>query len=132
MTVGSFGDLIFKVSAEQVVTFENMSWETNARWAEHERHLNEPLLEWLGNQNDKMTFPMTLTVFAGTNPLAEIVKILNMKRSGEPHYLVIGSKGYGKGRWVIQKATIDMKRFDNQGQLLEATVSVTLLAYPGR
>lgn len=132
MIVGSFGDLIFKVSAEQVQTFDTMSWQNDVRWSEHERYLNDPLPEFLGNQNDKMTFSIFLTVFAGTNPIAEITKLLNMERSGEPHFLVIGKKGYGKGRWVIQKSIIDMKRFDNHGNLLEASVSVTLLAYPGR
>lgn len=132
MTVGSFGDLIFKVSAEQVVTFESMSWQNDTRWSEHDRHLADPLPEFLGNQNDKMTFPMFLTVFAGTNPLTEIVKILDMERAGTPHFLVIGSKGYGKGRWVIKQSKIEMQKFDNRGNLLEARVSVTLLAYPGR
>lgn len=132
MIVGSFGDLIFKVSAQQVQTFESMSWQNDTRWAEHERHLKDPLPEFLGNQNDKMTFPMFLSVFVGTDPISEITKILNMERSGSAHYLVIGNKGYGKGRWVIQKSKIDMQRFDNHGSLLEAKVSVTLLAYPGR
>lgn len=132
MIVGSFGSLIFQVSAEQVKTFESMSWNSGNRWTEHERHLRDPLPEFIGNQNDTMTFPMTLTVFAGTNPLREIEKILSMERAGSAHYLVIGNKGYGKGRWVIQKNKIDMQRFDNRGNLLEAKVSVTLLAYPGR
>ena len=79
-----------------------------------------------------MKFTMILTVFAGTNPLAEITKLLNMERSGTPNFLVIGNKGYGKGRWVIQKTKFDMQRFDNRGNLLEAKISVDLLAYPGR
>ena len=132
MIVGSFGDVIFKVSAQEVNTFESMSWQNSTRWAEHERHLKDPLPEWLGNANDTMKFTMILTVFAGTNPLAEITKLLKMERSGTPNFLVIGNKGYGKGRWVIQKTKFDMQRFDNRGNLLEAKISVDLLAYPGR
>jgi hypothetical protein len=130
MIVGSFGDLIFLVSSSQICTFESMTWQNNARWSEHERHLNDPLPEFLGNQNDKMTFAMVLSIFAGTNPMTELVKILNMERSGSPHYLVVGDKAYGKGRWVIQSSKIELQRFDGAGDLLSAKVSVTLLAYP--
>ncbi len=132
MIVGSFGSLIFRVSSQQVLTFQSMSWQADAKWTEHDRHLRDPIPEFLGNQNDKITFPILLTAFAGTNPEREISKILSMERSGSPHYLVIGNKSYGKNRWVIQKSKIDMQRFDNRGNLLEAKVSITLLAYPRR
>lgn len=132
MTVGAFGELIFQVSAHKILTFGSLSVQTEARWTEHERHLQNPLPEYQGNQNDKITVPVYLSAFAGTNPAEEIGKIRSMIKTGSPHYLVIGTTAYGNVRWVIQKAKIDMQRYDNEGDLLEATVSLTLLEYPER
>ncbi len=132
MNVGSFGELIFQVSAQKILTFDSLTVQTEARWTEHERHLQNPLPEYQGVQNDKITLPVYLSAFAGTNPAEEIGKIQSMIKTGTPHYLVIGTAAYGNVRWVIQKAKIDMQRYDNDGNLLEASVSMTLFEYPER
>lgn len=132
MNVGSFGELIFRVSSQEILTFASMTLQTEARWTEHDRHLQNPLPEYQGVQNDKITFQVYLSAFAGTNPAEELGKIQSMIKTGTPHYLVIGTTAYGNVRWVIQKAKIDMQRHDNDGDLLEATVSLTFIEYPER
>ena len=131
-TVGYFGGVTFKVSADVVRTFENMSWEMGARWTEHARHLQDPLPEFIGEENDKVSFPMLLSAFAGVDPMSEVEKLEGIVRSGYPEYLVLGNRCIGKGRWIMKKLKVDMKRFDNRGNLLEARVNVTLSAYPRR
>lgn len=46
--IGSFGNLAFSVSDKTVKTFDGMSWKVSAKYATHDRHLKEDLLEFLG------------------------------------------------------------------------------------
>jgi hypothetical protein len=75
---------------------------------------------------------MYFSVFLGVNPLTELTKLLNAERGGRIMRLVIGSKAYGKHRWVITGTSKNLERFDNRGNLLVARVSVSLMAYAGR
>ena len=53
-------------------------------------------------------------------------------QSGYAQRLVIGGKVYGSYKWVMQKGTVDLKRFDRQGELWAASAKVTLKEYPKR
>lgn len=75
---------------------------------------------------------MVFSVFLGVNPLKEIRRLHNMVQSGYAQRLIIGGNVYGTYKWVMQKGTVDLKRFDRQGELWEATAKVTLKEYPKR
>jgi hypothetical protein len=55
-----------------------------------------------------------------------------MERGAEVNRLIIGTKAYGKNKWVITDVGNQLKEYDNKGTLLLATVNVSLLAYPSR
>ncbi len=131
-TIGTLGNIVFSVSQNKTSTFNDLKWESSARYAEHDRHLQETLIEFVGTDNDTITFSMYFSVFLGINPMKEIVKLLEAERSGKIMRLVIGPKAYGKNRWVITKTSKDLDRFDAKGNLLIASVSVTLAAYAAR
>ena len=131
-TIGTLGDIVFSVSKRQVRTFENMVWEGSAQYAEHNRHLQDVLLEFTGTDPDTITFKMYFSAFLGVNPTAEIVKLLTAKRTGRILRLVIGSRAYGKHRWVITKTSKALERFDHEGNLIVARVTVSLKAYSRR
>lgn len=75
---------------------------------------------------------MVFSAFLGINPIKEIIKLLDAERTGKVMRLVIGSKAYGKNKWVITKTSKDLEKFDNQGNLLVAKVSISLKAYAER
>jgi len=130
--IGTLGKVIFSVSKKKVNTFNGMKWSSSAKYATHERHLKDTLLEFTGTDPDKIDFSMSFSVFLGVNPIAEITKLLNAERSGQAMRLVIGPKAYGKDKWVIKGIQTDLERFDNSGNLLAAKVSVSLEAYVRR
>jgi hypothetical protein len=130
--VGALGNIVFSVSSTQVKTFDDMRWESSVQYAAHNRHLKEPLLEFVGTDTDRITFTMYLSAFLGVCPLKEIENLRTAMDSGRIMRLVIGRKPYGKSRWVIQRLQKPLKRFDDKGALLEASVNVTLLAYGER
>lgn len=130
--IGTLGDIVFSVSRGQVKTFDGMKWDSSVQYATHNRHLKDPLLEYTGTDLDTISFTMVFSAFLGVNPIAEITKLLNAERSGQIMRLVIGSKAYGKYKWVITKTSKDLERFDNKGNLIIAKVSVSLKAYSWR
>lgn len=130
--IGSLGDIVFSVSRNQVKTFTGLKWDSSAQYSTHNRHLKDPLLEFTGTDADTISFKMTFSVFLGVDPMGEITKLLNAERAGKVMRLVIGTKAYGKYKWVITKTSKDLERFDNKGNLLAAQVSVSLKAYSRR
>lgn len=131
-TIGSWGDIVFAVSRREIKTFDGLQWESSAKYATHDRHLKDPLLEYTGTNADTISFSMYFSVYLGVDPMAEITKLLTAERSGAVNRLVIGPKAYGKNKWVITKTSKALERFDNRGNLLAAKVSVSMTAYAAR
>ncbi len=129
--VGCLGDVIFTVSRSVVRTLDNMTWSGSARYAVHERHLTHALTEFTGLDPDKITFDILLSAELGVDPIAEVVKLWNIERSGRAVPLTVGTKGYGKYRWNIVKHEMKMKTFYGNGDVHTATVSVSLQEYLG-
>lgn len=130
--IGTLGDIVFSVSRESVKTFEGMKWDSSAKYATHERHLKNTLLEFTGTDAESISFNVYFSVFLGVNPMQEIKKLLEAERSGKIMRLVIGSKAYGRNKWVIEKLSKDLDRFDSKGNLLVAKVSISLKEYAER
>ena len=130
--IGTWGDITFAVSRNQIKTFDGLKWDSGAKYSTHDRHLKEPLLEFTGTDVESMTFTMFFSAFLGVNPIAEVSKLLKAMRRGEVHRLVIGPKAYGTNKWVIPKLSNSLPRYDNRGNLLVAKVSVTMKSYSGR
>ena len=127
--VGCLGDVIFTVSRSVVRTLDNMTWSGSARYATHERHLTNALTEFTGLDPDKITFDILLSAELGVDPIAEVVKLWNIERSGRAVPLTVGTKGYGKYRWNITKHEMKMKTFYKKGDVHTATVSLSLQEY---
>ena len=130
--IGTWGDIVFAVSRKEIKTFTGLKWDSGAKYAAHDRHLKAPLLEFTGTDVESMSFSMFFSAFLGVNPMTEIAKLLTAQRNGEVNRLVIGTKAYGTGRWVITKVSSDLERYDNRGNLLVAKVSVTMNSYADR
>ncbi len=130
--IGSFGDLTFKVSDKSVRTFDGMSWDFSAKYATHDRHIRADLLEYMGPEIETISFSMVFSVFLGVTPLKQIKKLRKMIRKGYAERLVIGGKVYGNYKWVMEKGTVELQKFDKNGNLWAAKVNVTLKEYPKR
>ena len=127
--IGCLSDIVFTVSDATALTLDNWAWSGSARYATHERHLTHALTEFTGLDPDKITFDITLSADLGVDPIAEVVKIWNIERSGRAVPLTVGDKGYGKYRWNIIKHEMKVKATDKHGNVYAATVSVSLQEY---
>ena len=127
--IGCLGDVVFTVSRDVVRTLDNMTWGGSARYATHERHLTNALTEYTGLDPDTITFDILFSAELGVDPIAEVVKLWNIERSGLAVPLTVGTKGYGKYRWSIVKHVMKMKAHFRNGDIHTATVSVSLQEY---
>lgn len=130
--IGNFGALVFSVSDNTVRTFDNMSWDFSANYATHDRHIKSDLLEYLGPEIETISFSMVFSIFLGVSPLKEVEMLRKMVQEGYAERLVIGGSVYGSYKWVMQKGTINLQRFDSSGNLWAAKAKVTLKEYPKR
>ena len=129
MVVCCLGEIVFQVSDEIVKTINNMQWSGSVRFATHQRHLQNALTEFTGVDPDKMSFDIDLVEELGTDPMVEMVKLLEYERAGEAVPLVIGEKAYGKYRWTILSHKMKTKAHDYKGSVSCVTVSVNLQEY---
>lgn len=127
--IGCLGDVIFSVSNDQVLTIENMVWKSGANYQAHDRHLKDPALEFTGTGTDEISFDMHLSAYLGVDPMEQIVKLFEYEREGRLLPLVIGSKAYGKYRWVIVDTGREVKHFDGKGNVLSVDLSLKLKSY---
>ncbi len=128
--IGSLGGVVFSVSTNQVKTFDGLKCSCSAKYASHNRHLKDTLLEFTGCDPDKITFTMALSAFLGVNPQTEISVLKAAEREGKIMRLIIGRKSYGN--WVITSLSIDYDHIDNKGNILAANVSISLTTYAKR
>lgn len=130
--VGALGDIVFSVSQEQIKSLSNIKWESSAKYATHERHLREPVLEFTGAGVESFTFEIRLSAFLGVDPLKAYAELLTAERAGRAMTLVLGDHTYGTNQWVIEKLSAAMNYFDRAGNVLDLKANVTLKAYSAR
>lgn len=129
MMVGSFGDIIFIVSADVVRTFKGFSRSTAARWAIHETHLNSPKAEYVGPGQDAISFSMRFDAQYGVNPRNETSRLIQMCRDGQAEALIIGGLPMGIKKWYIDDVTNTWEKFDGEGNVILGGADLTLKEY---
>jgi hypothetical protein len=129
MQIGCLGEIPFTVSNDTLQTISNIQWSGSARYAEHLRHGGNALTEFTGVDPDKISFEMQLGTELGIDVMAVLVTLWEYKRRAVVLPLVIGTRGYGKWRWVITNLKIVVKHHDAAGNVTGARVFISLLEY---
>lgn len=130
--LGALGDVVFISSFRtpiKVRTFRDFQRDSSARWGSNDIHLQKPRSQFLGPGLDTITFNMSFDVKLGMNPRVEMEKLLKYNREGKVLLLQIGGKALGKGKWKIMDLGQSWESIDREGNLLKASLSVTLEEY---
>lgn len=129
MQIGTFGPVVFEVSSEKVRTFDSLQRTESGRWTTHEVLHQKPKSEFLGADNGSITFDMYFNVALNVHPQKEIDMLIRMVRVGAVHTLIIGEKRHGIHKWKITSVGQTYNKWDNRGNVLTASVSVSLEEY---
>jgi len=131
--LGSIGDIgfisVFGTDRRKVRTITDFQRSSADRWATSDLILQKPRKQFLGPGLDTVSFTIMLDVNLGMNPRVEMEKLLAYSRDGKVLPLVIGGKPLGVGKWSITGLTQNWTNIDNKGNLLQASLDISLEEY---
>ena len=130
MAIGNFGrDIVFSVSEEKILTFQNLKATTSGRWAETQRIGSLPHQQFLGPDASTVTLTLTLSAAHGIKPRATQEKLRTACRTGKPEYFVVGNRKVVDERLVITNLSEAWETVYNQGEVAKMKVDVTFKSY---
>ncbi|MEC0092507.1 phage tail protein [Paenibacillus macquariensis] len=127
--LGSLGDIVFISTHYKIRTFQGFHRSSADRWANNEIILQKPRSQFLGPGLDTIALTVVFDVKYGMNPRKEMDKLVKYSRDGKVLSLVIGGKGLGVNKWKITGIDQDWTTVDNKGNLLKASMSLSLEEY---
>lgn len=128
-TIGCFGDLMFQVSDQTVLSLENWKWSGSARYSTHQLHGHQALTEFTGLDADQISFDITFSWALGTEPLKQVWELFKIQRNGRALPLTIGNHPYGYYRWTILSISNQINYTDVHGDLYMVKVTLKLQEY---
>lgn len=129
MQVGAYGDIVFEVSTEKVLTFKELQKKTSGRWAAHEVIGAKPKSEFLGPALDEITLPIQLNILLlDGSTIEDVLAVLeNIVDKGLVSTLVIGEEVMGK--YALTDMDQTRTHFGRGGVATVADVSLSLREY---
>lgn len=127
--IGAFNELVFEVSTERVITYDDYKRDTKARYARHELINQTSVLEYLGRDLEEISFTMMFTVSLGVDPAEETSKLRRMCLDGVADYLILGNTVVGENLWTIESVGEAKKAVDHFGKTIVASVNVKMVEY---
>lgn len=129
-TIGSWGSaLVFSTNDSRILTFEKFSRTVSATYANHSRVGRKDRTEFVRPDLQSVTFTITLDATLGVRPRAMLDRLERAVETGEVNTLVLGGRRVGSNRFKIKKASEAWDYVLQQGQLVRATVNVTMEEY---
>jgi len=129
LIVGSLGNILFEVSSQKILTFNNLSRSGSGRWAVHDIINRKSLSEFLGPGQEEISFSVRLDASNGVIPRDELAKMRYMRDTGEASVLVIGGEPVTWNLWTLESVKEGHKTHTGNGKLLQVDVDLTLKEY---
>ena len=129
--VGTFGVLVFETSGRRVHTFSDLAVSTENRFAQHDVHLETPVLEYIGPGLAEVSFTMNFNKQWGSDPIVSLLILRAYLKFGFISPLLVGMRPVtlGFNLFVCTRVAEEHKFFDSRGALFGAAVEVQLREY---
>lgn len=127
MNVGTFGDIIFTVSAYRLYLIDGVSRKSGARIEEHQVTGGKPRAEFIAPALTEISFTITLLAGHGVGPVAEAERLRGICERGEVHRLMIGGRNLGK--FLLTEVSDDWEKSMGDGRVTVAKVKVSFKEY---
>ena len=129
MAIGTLGPIVFEVSDKKVLTFKGMTRDVSGRWTEHEVMGVKPKPEFLGQGNQKITLPITLSANLSVRPRKMLELVERMVESGDAEYFIINCKPVGRHPFCVISSSETWGAMYRHGELAKASLTITLEEY---
>lgn len=134
--IGNFGSLItfetsynYKDDIERILQPRALKKTVKGRWAKHEIIGQKPKKQFLGPDEDSVSFNIVLSARHGIQPRYTMEQIEQYIYSGQHEKLVIGNKQVGSNDFVITEMSESWDEIWNQGELVQVTLELTFEEY---
>jgi hypothetical protein len=129
--IGTFGILMFECSRQRVHTFSELKVDNENRFAQHDVHLQMPILEFVGPGLTGISFAMNFNTEWGSDPTISLLILRTYVKTGMIAPLLVGNRpvALGFNLFVCTKVSEAHKFFDARGTLFGASVEVALKEY---
>ena len=127
MQIGSFGDVIFRVEEENILTIGAMSREKKSRWEEAQILNDLSFLEFRGRDLTTISLDIQLIETSKMKIVDTLNTLNNMLENGENHELILGNTLIGEFPFVLESISEKFEKHQEQFQYVE--LSITLKEY---
>lgn len=127
--LGSLGELPFVCSQDKVRTFNDLSRDLEARWAQHDVIGKKPVLEYVGPGLMSASLKIRFDVSLGIAPEEGLDRLKRMMENKLYKTLVIGDEILG--RYVIESISEERKFHAGDGLCLVAEATINLREWAG-
>lgn len=122
---GLLGTLPFVCSSNIVNTFKDVNRELATKYVRHDVIGRKPVLEWIGEEPDKINFKIRFDSSLNSPPETGLFLLKQMLDSHRPQRLLLGPRYMGK--FVLESISEERRFHTGLGacQIAEATISLT-------
>ena len=124
MRIGAFGDLVFEVSEQKILTFDNWQRTTKHRYQKHNILNHKPKLESVGSDLEEITLEIYFSHFLNVSVKSEMEKLRKMCDDSAANFLIIGGEVVGDCLFVIEEISESVEVWGGSGQILSSRVKV--------
>ena len=128
MMIGALGNIPFETSSDKTLLLSGLKWDSGMRYAEHMRHNETGMLEYVGKNPDEISFSIKLSAFLGINPTNMMERLRSLHNSRKAVKFALGTMPIA-GMWVLTDMKCEMEHFHKDGTLLSVDASITLREY---
>lgn len=129
-TIGNLGEyIVFSVSSDKVLTFNKMTQTVKGRWTNHNVIGKKPKSEFLGADTRSLNLSIKLDVMLGVKPIKVLKTLEHAVEDGSVFPFILGGKKVGSNSWVITQMSETWDCVYSKGELIKASVSLTLQEY---
>lgn len=129
-TIGNLGEyIVFSVSSDKVLTFNKMTQTVKGRWTNHNVIGKKPKSEFLGADTRSLNLSIKLDVMLGVKPIKVLKTLEHAVEDGSIFPFILGGKKVGSNSWVITQMSETWDCVYSKGELIKASVSLTLQEY---
>ena len=127
--VGSLGEIIFEVSTDSILTFDDLTFQHSAKYTEHAIHGRKGLLEFTGFSATSASLSILLNADLGIDPKEEFEALKEIFDNHEAVPFILDDEPQGDGLWIIESISEKRDKISNKGAARIIEVSLNLKEY---
>ena len=128
MTIAAFAGKIFKVSTENIYTFDNLDISAQLITEEIEVQGKKPSTHIKGLGLDGISFQINLDA-RFVDIQQEYESWIAIMAQVKPYPFIIGAKPVGTNKWILKSVSMPVKQVNNRGVILKASLNIILEEY---